>query len=182
MKCPAPKLRLLSLGLLCATTFFWPIGSAARLPFARSQIERRNLALGTWRLRIETGKFSRDVRCYLRDPKYSIKYSNGALGFRFGHHTNTVGAWVSIDRKPPVRWQAFLPELTLLNVPMDGSSLDNPTDSTVWVPARLLAGANVVSVAPNDSKRVKSFRLRGFVGLRDIARTMGCVPDARFLQ
>lgn len=158
--------------------------AGVRLPlfFKAPQIAKSSRVLGDWRLTIATGKFSGDKGCRLEDRKHHIASANGALGFRFGRHVNTLRAWVSIDGAEPTRWQDMLPELTRLGVPMDGSSLDNPTDSTVWIPERRLAEANRVAIQPDERKRPVTFHLHGFAGLRDMAREMGCAPEARFVR
>lgn len=140
------------------------------------------MALGDWTLRIETGKFSGEKLCHLDDRKHHISYTAGALGFYFGHHVNTLGAWVKIDGRDASRWQDDLPELTRLGVPMDGASLDNPTDSIVWIPALQLDEANHVAIQPKPGQRPVTFHLHGFAGLRDIAREMGCAPEQRFVR
>ncbi|MEP7006537.1 MAG: hypothetical protein ABI810_11170 [Sphingomonas bacterium] len=147
----------------------------------RTHVSTRAMQSGDWKLKIVTGTFSGDIRCRLFDPKHHIVYAAGALGFHFRHHVNTLGAWMRVDGGPAQRWQDSLPELTRLGVPMDGPSLDNPTDSTVWVPATLLTDANQIAIQPREDKSPSVFHLHGFAGLRDIARDMGCVPDGRFI-
>jgi len=154
-----------------------------RLPLVShtSQIAKNKMALGDWRLVIERGTFSKDVRCHLSDPKHHIVYAAGALGFHFKPHINTLGAWVKIDDGLPARWEDDLPELTRLRVPMDGMSLDNPTDSVVWIPGRQLDEANHIIIQPRANQRPVTFHLNGFAGLREIARDEGCAPEARFV-
>jgi hypothetical protein len=157
-------------------------GANLKVPWLkRSHVSKRVMQLGDWKLKIVTGKFSGDVRCRLFDPKHHVIYAAGALGFHFRHHVNTLGAWMRVDGGPAVRWQDSLPELTRLGVPMDGPSLDNPTDSTVWVPATLLTDANRIAIQPREDRSPRVFHLHGFAGLRDIARDMGCVPEGRFI-
>ena len=172
------------LGLAVATMLVTTSVADARLRLpltSHSAVERREMTLGSWRLRIERGSFTREVRCYLADPKHHIAYVRGALGFRFGHHLNTLGAWTRIDDAAATRWQDELPELTRLGVPIDGPGLDDPTDSTVWIPARRLADANRVTIQPDERTNPRNFHLAGFEGLREIGRSMGCVPEGRFL-
>ena len=162
------------------------IGAAAspdiRLPLITpTHVTKRKMELGDWRLAVETGNFSKDVRCHLFDPKHHIIYAAGALGFHFRHDINTLGAWVKIDDGEPMRWQDDVPELTRLGVPMDGARLDNPTESIVWIPARQLDEANRIAIQPRANKGVHTFPLHGFVGLRYIARDAGCVPEGRFV-
>lgn len=174
--------RLLSCTLLAAVCASTPAIAKVRVPgLTRTHVNTRSMKLGDWKLKIVTGQFSRDVRCHLADPKHHIVYTAGALGFHFRHHVNTLGAWMRVDGGAPQRWQDTLPELTRLGVPMDGPSLDNPTDSTVWVPATLLADANRITIQPRENKTPRVFHLRGFAGLRDMARDMGCMPEGRFV-
>jgi hypothetical protein len=140
------------------------------------------MALGDWVLRIDTARFSSEKACHLEDRKHHVVYAASALGFRFGRHVNTLGAWVRIDDDAPTRWQDFLPELVRLGVPMDSASIDNPTDAIVWIPARRLEEANRVTIQPAGHKRPVTFHLHGFAGLREIARDMGCTPEARFVR
>ena len=175
------RLVLLFAVLAVAFTSSLP-GANLRVPgLKRTHVSKRAMQLGDWKLKIETGIFSRDVRCRLADSKHHIVYAAGALGFHFRHKVNTLGAWMRVDGGAPQRWQDVLPELTRLGVPMDGPSLDNPTNSTVWVPATLLTDANRITIQPRENKSPRVFHLRGFAGLRDIARDMGCVPEGRFV-
>lgn len=175
-----------SLLLSCAALAGACAGTSAmaqiRVPgLTRTHVNTRAMQLGDWKLRIVTGRFSRDVRCHLADSKHHIVYAAGALGFHFGHHVNTLSAWMRVDGGEPKRWQDNLPELTGLGVPMDGPSLDNPTNSTVWIPAAQLADAHRVTIQPRENKTPRIFHLHGFAGLRDIARDMGCTPEGRFV-
>jgi hypothetical protein len=181
---PASKMRrLFLLFAVLAGALTSPLpGANLRVPWLkRSHVSKRAMQLGDWKLKIETGNFSRDVRCHLADPKHHIVYAAGALGFHFRHHINTLGAWMRVDGEAPQRWQDNLPELTRLGVPMDGPSLDNPTNSTVWVPATLLTDASRITIQPREDRTPRVFHLHGFAGLRDIARDMGCVPEGRFV-
>ena len=81
-----------------------------------------------------------------------------------------------------MRWQNFQLELVRLGVPMDGASLDNPTDGIVWIPASALRDVNRVAIQPNERRRPEAVPLRGFEGLHDIARDMGCAPESRFVR
>jgi len=180
----ASKMRpLFPLLAVLAITFTTSLpGANLRVPgLKRSHASKRTMQLGDWKLRIVTGNFSRDVVCHLTDPKHHIVYAAGALGFHFRHHVNTLGAWMRVDGGPAQRWQDNLPELTRLRVPMDGPSLDNPTDSTVWVPATVLTDANRITIQPRENRTPRVFHLRGFAGLRDIARDAGCTPEGRFV-
>jgi hypothetical protein len=169
--------RLSCCGLLIALVCS-PSLADIRLPFIYSPatVVRRSMALGDWTLQIATGRFSGKKSCHLEDRKHHVSYSAGALGFRFGRHVNTLGAWVKIDDGAATRWQDDLPELTRLGVPMDGSGIDNPTDATVWIPARLLAEANHVAIQPAERRQPVTFHLHGFAALRDAAYNMGCTP------
>jgi len=138
--------------------------------------------LGDWTLTVWASQFSGDKACVLEDYKHHVSYVTGALGFRFARRINTLGAWVRIDDEAPVRWRDYLPELTRLGVPMDGASLDNPTDGIVWVPADALGEANRITIQPRERSRPVTFHLRGFAGLRDVAREMGCTPESRFVR
>lgn len=174
--------RLLFYGALAGACAGTPAIAKIRVPgLARSHVTTRAVQLGDWKLKVVTGTFSGDMRCHLFDPKHHIVYAAGALGFHFRHHVNTLGAWMRIDGGPAKRWQDSLPELTRLGVPMDGRSLDNPTDSTVWVPATLLTDANRIAIQSREDRSPRVFHLHGFAGLRDIARDMGCVPEGRFI-
>jgi hypothetical protein len=174
--------RLLVCALLAVACAGTPASARIKVPgLTRSHVSARAMQLGDWKLKIVTGRFSHDVVCHLADPKHHVAYAAGALGFHFRHHVNTLGAWLRVDGGPAQRWQDNLPELTRLGVPMDGPSLDNPTNSTVWVPATLLTDANRIAIQPRENKDARVFHLRGFAGLRDIARDMGCVPEGRFV-
>jgi len=169
-----------------ALSVLWAVPGRAglRLPLVSRapQEVRHDMALGDWRLTIETGKFSQDKICHLEDRHHHITYATGALGFRFGGRVNTANAWLRIDDGAPMRWRDSLPELIRLGVGLDGSRLDNPTDGIVWVPARQLDEANAITIQPNPRKAPVTYHLHGFAVLRDIAREMGCVPDARFAR
>jgi hypothetical protein len=159
-----------------------PLVAAVPIPgITPSQVAKRVVRAGDWTLRIETGKFSQEIQCRLFDRKHRIAYAGQALGFRFARHIVTLGAWVRIDAGEPRRWQDLRPELTRSGTPIDGASLDNPTDATVWVPARLLMDANQITIQPDAKARPRTFHLRGFAGLLDSARARGCTPEARFV-
>ena len=139
-------------------------------------------ALGDWTLTVWTPQFSGDKACVLEDRRHHVSYVGGALGFHFPSHVNTLGAWLKIDDAAPIRWRDFYPELIRLRVAVDGGNLDNPTDGVVWVPARALEEANHIAIQANERARPVTFHLRGFAGLRDIARDMGCAPESRFVR
>ena len=159
-----------------------PAMAGLRLPLISrdAQVAKREMALGDWRLTITTGTFSHDKACHLEDRRHRITYASGALGFRFGRGVHTSGAWVRIDDGEVQRWRDDWPELVHLGVALDGSRLDNPSEGIVWVPARQLDEANAITIQPDAHRRPVTFHLHGFAGLRDMARDMGCVPDARF--
>ena len=174
----AALLAAIGLGVLCGAVAM-PAVAALRLPLVSpaAQVAKREMALGDWRLRIETGKFSQD-----KIRHHHVTYASGALGFRFARGVNTLGAWVRIADGEPRRWRDDLPELIHLGVGVDGASIDNPTDGIVWVPARQLDEASAITIQPAPRKAPVTYHLHGFAGLRDIARDMGCAPDSRFAR
>jgi len=142
----------------------------------------RTMTLGDWTLRIERNSFSGDVRCHLEDRKHHIVYAANALGFRFKKTLDTLNAWVRIDDQVPHRWQDDMPELMRLQVPLDGASLESPTDGIVWIPTRQVDDANRVAIQPRPDKKPTIYHLHGFSGLRDVARDQGCTPEGRFVR
>ena len=174
-------------GLLCLL-LVWALASPSYAGlhialFSRPPlVARSRVALADWVLTVETSRFTGEKICRLQDRKHLVSYARGALGFRVGNHLTTLGAWVKVDDGMPTRWRDMMPELVRLGVPMDGAGLDDPTDSTVWIPVRLLEDASRVAIQPNEQKRPQTFHLHGFTGLRDIAREQGCVPESRFVR
>ena len=150
----------------------------AAAPAAARQDQRHSSALGTWRLTVSTGKFSRDVRCRLTGKR--MTYVAGAVGYRFAQHLDTAHAWFRIDGGEPQRWRDVLPALSQAEVAIDGRDLDAPTGGIVWLPVALVEDATTVAIQPRPDRRVRVFRMSGFAGVRDIARARGCVPEARF--
>ena len=155
-----------------------------RLPLVSgsSQIVERRHALGDWRLNISRSRFSGEIFCRLRSRSNDVLYVANALGFRFGKHHNVMDAWVKIDGGAPYRWRDDLPELARLGVAIDGRNLDAPTDGIVWIPAAKLSEANRVTIQSRLRRHPRTFLLHGSAGLREIARTMGCEPEARFVR
>ncbi len=146
-----------------------------------SQIIHRKLKLGDWRLFIMRSRFSGDTVCQLRDKTNKVVFMANAVGFRLGEHKNTLDAWVRLDSNSPYRWRDDLPELARLAVTLDGRDLDAPTDGIVWLPSSQVETVNQVAIQLNPHKKPKVFHLRGFTGLREIARNQGCTPDVRFV-
>ena len=146
------------------------------------QIAKRKQVLGDWRLEIVKGKFSGDVACHLRAKGNRVFYVANALGFRFGKRLDTLGAWIRLDGGAPYRWRDDLPELARLGVAIDGRNLDAPTGGIIWIPAAKLAEVNRVQIQPRADKRARTYHLRGFAGLREIARGAGCAPETRFVR
>ena len=146
------------------------------------QVAKRKQVLGDWRLDIFKGRFSGDVACHLRSKDKRIFYVADALGFRFGKRLDTLGAWIRLDGGAAYRWRDDLPELARLGVAIDGRNLDAPTGGIIWIPTAKLAEVNRVQIQPRADKRARTYHLRGFAGLREIARTMGCAPETRFAR
>lgn len=176
---PARSLAIAALAILVASG----ATASVRVPLLSksSQFVKRKMLLGDWQLQITRGKFSGDIACRLRSRNGKIVYVADALGFRFGKHLDVMNAWVRIDGGEAYRWRNDLPELARLGVAIGGKNLDVPTDGIVWIPAAGLVEVNRVDVQPRPDKRPRTFHLRGFAGLRDIARTMGCTPEVRFI-
>lgn len=147
-----------------------------------SQSTKAKHVLGDWQLLIARSRFSGEVACRLRSRNGRILYVANALGFRFDKHMDVLNAWVRIDGGAPYRWRDDLPELARLEVAIDGRNLDAPTDGIVWIPSARLADVRQVSIQPRPDRRPRAFRLRGFSGLRDIARALGCAPETRFIR
>ena len=143
------------------------------------QVAHHTTHIGDWRLAVETGKFSRDIRCRLRAKR--MVYVPDAIGFRFGSGLDTTDAWFSVDGGEPSRWRDVLPELVRLGVAIDGPNLDAPTGGVVWIPAALVEDATTVRIQPRPDRKPRVFRLHGFAGLREIARAKGCEPESRFV-
>ena len=176
---------------------WWGLGAAAllvagaapaavhvRVPLISKapQVAKRKQVLGDWRLEIVKGRFSGDVACHLRAKDKRVFYVANALGFRFGKRLDTLGAWIRLDGGEAYRWRDDLPELARLGVAIDGRNLDAPTGGIIWIPAAKLADVNRVQIQPRADKRARTYHLRGFAGLREIARTMGCAPETRFVR
>lgn len=159
------------------------VGCSAHPRFASpvSQMARQTLKEGTWRLVVETGKFSGDTRCHLADARHGIVYSSGALSFSFGRSVNTLGGWVRIDNAPAQRWRDYLPTLYRLDAPVNRYGLENTTDGKVWIPAEALDHAGQLAIQPSEHRRPVIYTLSGFAKLRETGRGLGCTPDARFL-
>ena len=161
-----------------------PASVHVRVPFVSkaSQVTKRKQMLGDWRLEIVKGKFSGDIACHLRSKNKRVFYVTDALAFRFGKRLDTLSAWIRLDGGEAYRWRDDLPELARLGVAIDGRNLDAPTDGIVSIPAAKLTEVNRVQIQPRPDKRARTYHLRGFTGLREIARTMGCAPETRFIR
>jgi hypothetical protein len=163
--------------------FGYPVHPKLRVPFiqSKSTIAQRKMALGDWHLIVASDSFSGERVCHLRSKNKKVLFVENAVGFRFGRHKDTLGAWVKIDGAPAYRWRDDLPELSRLGVAIDGRNLDAPTDGIVWLPQARLNDANRVDIQLARGKKPKQFHFRGLAGLREIAREMGCSPDNRFV-
>ena len=148
--------------------------------FAPPQTTKQSFRQDGWRLTIRTSRFSGDSRCHLEHRQQPISYAAGALGFHFSPRLNTQGAWLKIDDAPPSRAQDETPALIRLGVPLDGPGLDNPGGGVVWIPASRLNGASIVTIQPAANRPPRSFSLKGFVQIRELALARGCTPEGRF--
>jgi hypothetical protein len=169
---------------LAAALIAVPSSGTIRIPLVSpaSQIGTRKLALGDWKLEIRRNKFSGDIACRLHSKDKRVFYVADALGFRFDKRLDVTRGWFRIDGGDAQRWRDQLPELARLGVAIDGRNLEAPTDGIVWIPAKRLADTNRIAIQPRPDKNPRIFHLRGFAGLRDMARTMGCAPEARFVR
>lgn len=142
---------------------------------------RQTLKAGSWRLVVETEKFSGDIHCHLNDGAHGVVYTSGALGFGFGRSVHTLGGWVRIDDGAPLRWRDYLPELYRLDAPVNRSGLENATDGKVWIPAAALDHAQHLAIQPSEHRHPVTYSLTGLAQLREAGRSLGCTPDSRFV-
>ena len=157
-------------------------GAMLPAPGTASRIATQKRSLGAWRLEITKDRFSAESLCRLRSRNHKMLHVAHAVGFRMGRRADVLQAAFRIDGGEPQRWRDQLPELARLKVAIDGRDMDRPTDGIVWLPASLVEDAGQVAIQARPGKRAKTFRMRGFAGLREIGRERGCAPEARFVR
>jgi hypothetical protein len=177
------------LGTLSAVLLLGAMGASGaraeiRIPLISgpSHVIHHKMKLSDWRLSIMRSRFSGELVCQLRAKNKKVVFVADAVGFTLGVHKNTLDAWVRLDSNLPYRWRDDLPELSRLDVAIDGRNLDAPTDGIVWLPSSKLETVHRVAIQLNPRKKPRVFHLRGFTGLREIARSQGCTPDVRFVR
>lgn len=160
------------------------VGAAALVPHhgPASTLIKRQRALGAWRVTIVRDPFSAEVQCRLSRRDRRAFYIANAIGFRFDRHRDVTRGWYRVDGAVAKQWRDALPELVRLGVDIDGPQLDSPTGGIMWLPSAWLDQANWVEIEPQPGKKARRIGLRGFADLRDIARTQGCAPEARFIR
>lgn len=136
--------------------------------------EPQRYAKDGWALTRTTDRFTGEVKCWLRSTDGRIAFQAAAVGFHLSRGADTVGAWYRIDGGAPVRWQDRYPALIASGAVIDGSSLAQPTDGWVWVPAEEIVPAKMVAIRAADRRAIRTFRVAGFKPMLDAAGRLGC--------
>lgn len=151
-------------------------------PASAKTIRQGRVAIGDWRLDISRDSFSGYVSCRLWQAHRRAIYRGGAVGFRFPSRLSVSAATYRINGGELRRWRDDIPELVALNSPIDSGTMTRPYNGVVWIPWRLLAAANSVTIQPASGVTPRTFHLAGIRGLRATALARGCSPDTRFTQ
>lgn len=170
---------LAGIALVCAGS---TPAAASLLQFDPPLITHETLRLDDWQLDLARNRFSGALACRLRARNARAMYRADAVGFRFNATRDVTRAVYRIDTGAPRVAREDLPELIAHGVPMDRGGMGNANGGIVWIPLAALRSATTVTIAPRPDHRPVTWRLRGLVGLHDLAIDRGCSPEASFVE
>lgn len=150
----------------------------AREPALAATKERSSL--DGWVLTVRDDRFADRVHCDLFASSHKLQYQPHAVGFRLGHHRDTLSAWYRVDGGPAIRWQDRTAALIATGAQIDGPGLDNPTGGWVWIPLEDVRQARNVAIRAGEQGHIHHFQMKGLAAMLDAAPRHGCASDASF--
>ena len=135
----------------------------------------RRIRTGQWTIVVTRDRFADAVSCQMR--AHDVTYAGGAVTFHFGAKVHTYEASYRIDDGPAISWRANAMTLAQTGALTPSDDLLNPSGGRVTLPAKLLDGAQSVTVRTSARARPRTFRIGDLAEALTTAAAAGCGPD-----